>query len=152
MSLASPAAERRKGPGKIWLPIVLAVGIVVGLGLSYYLPAPFGYWRFGPPGGPFRGPSEFQEILTLHTVLSTVSVALLVALAIIYVKVYAETGARFALGLVIVLFALLIQALVQYPLFLGLSGPFDEGQGPYLSFADLFTITAYAIFLYLSLE
>jgi hypothetical protein len=73
-------------------------------------------------------------------------------LAVVYLRVYAQTGARFALGITVVLFALLVQALVQYPLLLVLTGPFDEGQGTFLSFGDIFTIAAYTVFLYLSLE
>ena len=133
-----------KGPTKLWLPVVLVVGVLVGLALSYDVPPPFGYWRFGP--------DQFRDVLILHTVLSTVSISLIIALSVIYLKVYAETGARFALGITVVLFALLIQALLQYPLLLDLAGPYPEGQGQFLSFADLFTIAAYTVFLYLSLE
>ncbi len=56
------------------------------------------------------------------------------------------------MGLVIILFVLLIQAFLQSPLLLGLVGPYGAGQGQFLSFADIFTIAAYTIFLYLSLE
>jgi len=133
-----------KGPTKLWLPVVLTSGVLVGAILSYSIPAPFGYWEFGP--------NRLYGILVLHTILSTVSIALLLALAVVYVRVYAQTGARFALGITVVLFALLIEALVEYPLFLVLSGPFNLGQGPFLTFADFFTIAAYTVFLYLSLE
>jgi hypothetical protein len=136
-------ARQMKGPGKIWLPIVLTVGVLVGLILSYDVPVPYG-WRFIPP--------QFQQALILHIVLSTVSVTLLVALAIIYLGIYAQTAARFALGITVVLFALLIQALVQYPLLLGMFAPYGQGEESFLSFADVFTIVAYTIFLYLSLE
>jgi len=144
MSLEQPAAEIRKGPTKLWLPLVLVIGIAAGFALSYTVPAPQGDWRFGP--------NPFHEELIVHTILSTVSVALLVALIIVYLRIYSQTGARFALGITLVFFALLIQALVQYPFFLGMFGPFGPGQGPPLSLADLFTILAYTIFLYLSLE
>jgi hypothetical protein len=138
------APGEKKGPSKAWLPAVVAIGLIVGIVLSYNVPAPFGYWRFGP--------EQFYDALVLHTVLSTVSIALLVALTLIYLRVYAETGARFALGITVVLLALLLQALVQYPLVLVLSGPYGEGQESFLTFADVFTIIAYAVFLYLSLE
>jgi len=144
MSAVPPTTPTSKGPTKLWLPFVLGIGFVVGWALSYEVPAPFGYWRFGP--------DQFRDTVILHTILSTVSIALLIALLVIYLKVYAETGARFALGITVVLFALFVQALFQYPLVLGLAGPFPEGQGQYLSFGDLFTIVAYAVFLYLSLE
>jgi hypothetical protein len=146
MSLQGEGQESKRGPTKLWLPVVLASGVLVGLVLSYALPMPFGFLRFGGL------PERFRDVLVIHMVLSTVSIALLVALAVVYVRVYAETHARFALGISIVLLALLIQSLIQYPLLLGLVGPFAAGQGSFLSFADLFTIAAYTIFLYLSLE
>jgi hypothetical protein len=132
----------KKGPTKLWVPIVLLIGVALGLLASYFAPAPFVFFRFGSP----------REALTLHILLSTVSIALLVALLIVYIRVFEQTGGRFAMGITLVLLALLLQQLLQYPLFLGLAGPFPLGQGPYLSFADLFTIAAYTIFLYLSLE
>jgi hypothetical protein len=142
MTSPSPPA---KGPTKLWLPVVITIGVLVGAILSYFVPAPFGCWRFGAC-------EELQGDLMLHTVLSTVSIALLVALTVIYIRIYSATGARFALGITVVLFALLLQSLVQYPPFLVVYGPFGEGQAPFLSSADLFTIAAYTIFLYLSLE
>ncbi len=145
---APEAKEAKKGPTKMWLPIILLVGVLVGVVLSFFVPepTPFGppFWRYEPFG--------LEQAIMFHVVLSTVSIALLVSLAVIYLKVYSETGARFALGLVVVLLALLVQSLIQYPLFLGLAGPFELGQGQFLSYADVFTIAAYTIFLYLSLE
>jgi len=134
-----------KGPSRIWLPAVIIIGMLVGAVLSLFVPAPFGRYCFGAC-------QSLQGVLQLHTILSTVSIALLIALILIYVRVYAATGARFALGITIVLFALLLQALIQYPPFLVFYGPFGAGQAPFLSSADVFTIVAYTIFLYLSLE
>ena len=139
-----PSQAPRKGPTKLWLPVVLAVGLIIGLAISYLPPNPYSYWRFVPP--------DFQEDFVLHTVLSTISVVLLISLALIYLNVYAETRARFALGITVVLFALLLQSLFQYPLILNMEGPFPGGQGRFLSYADVFTIAAYTVFLYLSLE
>jgi hypothetical protein len=132
----------KRGPTKLWVPVVLVIGVVLGLVASYFAPAPFVFFRFG----------SLREVLTLHILLSTVSIALLVALLVVYLRIFDQTGAKFALGITLVLFALLVQQLIQYPLFLGRAGPFPIGQGPYLSFADLFTIAAYTIFLYLSLD
>ena len=131
-----------RGPTKLWVPLVLVVGVLLGLVASYFAPAPFVFFRF----------ASLREVLTLHILLSTVSIALLVSLLVVYFRIFNQTGARFALGITLVLLALLVQQLFQYPLFLGLAGPFPIGQGPYLSFADLFTIAAYTIFLYLSLD
>jgi hypothetical protein len=144
--LAATAPTARRGPTIFWLPVVLGIGVFLGIILSFFVPEPppFGFWRYAP--------FELEWAIMFHTILSTVSIALLVALAVIYTRIYAETGARFALGITIVLLALLVQSLIQYPLLLGLMGPFEASQGQYLSFADIFTIIAYTIFLYLSLE
>jgi hypothetical protein len=134
-----------KAPSRLWLPFVLAVGILVGIFLSSFVPQSMPlFWRYAPFG--------LEPVLRFHVVLSTVSIALLVALIAVYVRVYADTGARFALGIVVVLLALLVQSLFQYPLLLGILGPLEVAQGRFLSFADVFTIVAYAVFLYLSLE
>ena len=139
-------ATPKKGPTKLWLPTVLLIGLVLGVLLSSFVPEapPFGYYQYRPFG--------LEWDVMIHVVLSTVSIALLVSLAVIYMRVYAETGARFSLGIVVVLIALLIQSLIQYPLFLGLAAPFPIPEERFLSFADIFTIAAYATFLYLSLE
>lgn len=143
--MEASSVQGRKGPSVLWLPVVLLVGIITGVVLSFFVPEPpFGYWMYRPFGLEW-------EIMT-HVVLSTVSISLLIALSIVYLKLYSETGARFALGIFIVILALLIQAIIQYPLLLGLAVNFPIAQGRYFSFADIFTIAAYAIFLYLSLE
>ena len=143
-SEASQQPRERRRTSRLWVPAFLATGLVLGASLSYFLPESFRYWDFLPP--------EFQEAFILHTILSTMSIILLVALALVYLKVYVVTRARFSLGIVIVLFALLFQALFQYPLILNIEGPFPGGQGAFLSYADFFTVAAYTVFLYLSLE
>jgi len=147
MSSEAPAPVKRKGPTKLWLPVVLAVGVLAGLALSYFVPEPFMIGGLGPG---FE--DRFRDSIVLHMILSTVSIALLFALIVVYLKVYAQTGARFALGILIVMFALLMQSFFQYPLVLGLYGAYPGLFGPFLTSADLFTIAAYTIFLYLSLE
>jgi hypothetical protein len=144
MSL-SPEPQKTDRPTAWLVPIVLAIGALLGVGLSYVVPVP------SAPRGPFGFVDQLKDLRVLHMVLSTVSIALLVALIVVYFRMYKATGARFALGILVVMFALLIQALFSYPLFLGV-GRFDIGFGPYFSTADIFTIAAYTIFLYLSLE
>ena len=95
------------------------------------------------------GPETFGE---LHIILSTASVALLLALLVVYARTYLQTKANFIFGLLVVLFALLLQALTTFPVILGIA----EHQ-PILpeftsNLADIFTIIAYTVFLYLSLE
>jgi hypothetical protein len=143
-SPTQPVANPRKGPTKVWLPVVLVMGLILGLAIAYLPPNPYNYLRNLPP--------DFQGDFVVHTILSTMSIVLLVALTAIYLNVYAETRARFALGITVVLFALLVQSLFQYPLILNMQGPFPVRQGRFLSYADVFTVAAYTLFLYLSLE
>jgi len=140
-----PERQKTKRPAWLLVPLVLAVGIVLGVALSYLIPLPFGF-------GPFPPFAQFRNLIIVHMVLSTVIIALQVALVIVYLGVYADTGARFSLGILIVMSALLLQSLFQYPLLLGFVGRYALEFGPYLSTADLFTIAAYTIFLYLSLD
>jgi len=140
-----PGQQKMKRPAWLVVPMVLAVGILLGVALSYLIPMPFGF-------GPFPPFAQFRNLIIVHMVLSTVIIALQVALVIVYLGVYAETGARFSLGILVVMSALLLQSLFQYPLVLGYVGRYALEFGPYLSTADLFTIAAYTIFLYLSLD
>jgi len=126
--------------------MVLILGTALGGVLSLFIPAVEPFRRFG------FGPFNEQPILQFHVVLSTIEVALLIALAVVYVRIFVQTKANFAFGLVIVLYALLIHSLLQNPLLLGIFGPVAVGPGPILPFADIFTIFAYTLFLYLSLE
>jgi hypothetical protein len=50
------------------------------------------------------------------------------------------------------LLALLVEALVSYPLLIGYYGPVSLEPGLSSPSADVFTVCAYAVFLYLSLE
>ncbi|MDG6920104.1 MAG: hypothetical protein JRN34_03445 [Nitrososphaerota archaeon] len=142
---APPA--RKSGPSKVLVPIVLAVGALVGLALSAYVPLPYEPTPFG-----FQFYFQLRNLLVIHTILSTVSIALLVAIVAVYVRIYAQTKARFSLGILVVMFALLFQSFFQYPLLLGYVGTFSEVFGPYFSAADVFTVVAYTVLLYLSLE
>jgi phosphoglycerol transferase MdoB-like AlkP superfamily enzyme len=141
----------KKRPSKLWVPLVLLLGIVSGL-LLYFWSSLNTYYNFGFQRMPFQpgfGPETFGE---LHIILSSVSVALLLALLVVYAKTYLQTKANFIFGLLVVLFALLLQALTTFPVILGIV----EHQ-PILpdftsNLADILTIIAYTVFLYLSLE
>ena len=143
------ADEARRGPTKIWVPVVLLIGLLVGALLSYDTPSYIGPF---PPGFYVILPLWFREEIILHILLSTASIALLIALTVIYFRLYSQTRARFSLGITVVLLALLVEALIQYPLLVGHAAPFEQGQTPYLLYSDAFSIVAYTIFLYLSLE
>jgi hypothetical protein len=144
-----PAVVPKKSTaGKLWVVVVLLVGLVAGVLLSDLATLP------EESRDPFfRGVPVFNPdpSIRLHIVLTTVEVALLVSLVIIYLKVYSETKANFALGLMAVLVALLLQTLFSYPLILGTQGVILV-PGVLTTLADFLTIGAYTVFLYLSLE
>ena len=148
--IKQPAVGPRKSMvGKLWVVVVLLGGLVSGVVLSDLATLP-------DQGRPyfFRGVPYFNPdpTIRLHVVLTTVEVALLLSLVVIYLKIYTETKANFALGLVIVLGALLLQTVFSYPLVLGLEGPVLFIQGRLPTISDILTISAYTVFLYLSLE
>ena len=134
--MASP--ERRR-LGRWWVLIVLVIGIVAGYLLSLI-----------PPPSGVTQPSSAERFF--HVVLSSTVVALLVALLIVYAKVYADTGARFALGLLVVLGIFLFEALLTFPVLLGFLRLQVEGPFRVLPFSDALVVLAFSLFLYLSLE
>ncbi len=144
-----PAPERKSVVGKLWEVIVLLVGLTAGLVLSDLATLPVEQrGPFFPPDLPYFNP---DPSIRVHIVLTTIEVALLVALVVVYLKVYTETKANFALGLVVVLSALFLRTVFSYPLILG-TGVFILVPGLLTLFADVLTVSAYALFLYLSLE
>ena len=144
-----PAVEPKKSmAGKLWVVVVLLVGLVAGVLLSDLATLPEEsrepFFRRVPVFNP-------DPSIRLHIVLTTVEVALLVSLVIVYLNVYRETRATFSLGLVAVLAALLLQTVFSYPLVLGTSGVILV-PGLLTTLADFLTLGAYTVFLYLSLE
>ena len=142
--------------------MVIAIGALLGV-LSYLSIRPELIQQ------PFGG--GFDTFLEFHIILSTVGMSLLVALVVVYARIYSRTRANFVLGLLVVLVALLLQSVFNYPVFVDIMEPppFPGGsQGPQLHFfanfnppfpsgfsspiSDIFMIVAYGIFLYLSLE
>jgi hypothetical protein len=159
---ATPEKQpKRSASAGLWVLVVIVAAGLVGV-LSYAMIASTRrifpvVFRGGPgPGGtPGPGIDVFMSYLAFHVILSTVSIGLLLALIAVYFRTYSRTKAAFILGLLIVLFALLLQNLVTYPLL----NPFITFQplefssfGLSSNLADVFTIIAYAAFLYLSLE
>jgi len=160
--MTTPATEvpssppRRSHAQKLWVPIVLLIGLIVGELISaatVQQPSPPPFGGGGGPYGFYFHHFPTNPLFEYHIVLTTVGVALLAALVVIYVRMYVDTRANFALGLVIVLIALLLQALFSYPITVAAIGLVQFPGSAYLSLAaDVVTICAYAIFLYLSLE
>ncbi len=154
----SKPAEEKHGSGLrglLWVIIVLLVGAMVGI-VSFLLIAPHLGVRGGGPF-PFPSPSFVMDLFTLiaeHIILSTVSIALLVSLVVVYARIYRQTKANFSLGIFIVLLALLLEAILEYPILqLYISGiPYSELYYSLPALGDVFTIVAYSVFLYLSLQ
>lgn len=142
--------NKRKGirPSKVWVPVAIFLGAVIGA-ISYYVASQSAdFPRFGGVG---EAPGA-DAYLEFHIILSTVGMALLVALILVYARTYRQTRANFILGLLVVLFALLLQAVLTYPLLLELELTPRFAFAVFSPVADIFTIIAYAVFLYLSLE
>ena len=139
----------KKAPSKFWVPIVLLLGGVVGV-LLYLWSVMNEYYNFGFERFPFQ--SGFETFGELHIILSSISVALLIALLVVYGRTYLQTRANFIFGLLIVLFALLLQSLLTFPVILGIAEHVPIRPHVSSNIADIFTIIAYTVFLYLSLE
>lgn len=145
--------ETQAQPGtkyKFLVPVVLLVGFAIGILLALNLKLEFPGGPFGPSGIYFE--EHVYEYLQFHIILSTIGLTLLVSLIVVYSRSYLKTKANFMFGLLIVLFALFLQSLVTNPLLhLVVTGNvvIDTFYSP---ISDIFTIVAYFVFLYLSLE
>lgn len=149
-SSSSNSGEQKRsgtGFGKLWVPIVLFIGTVAGIIANEIAQA---YARF--PHFPFRGQPGPNLFLEFHIILSTIGIALLVALIVVYARTYMQTRANFILGLLVVLFALLLQSVLTYPVLLELEVTTGFAIVVFSPVADVFSIIAYTVFLYLSLE
>ena len=131
------------------VPLLILVGAILGIVSGLNLEREFPRNGFPPIPGFGYGPFEY---LQYHVVLSTVSLVLLLALIVVYSRSYIHTRANFMLGLLVVLFALLLEGMLRSPLLhLYLTGTV-EIDAFYSPVSDVFTIIAYSVFLYLSLE
>jgi hypothetical protein len=143
----------RKSASKLWVPLVVLIGAFFGT-LIYFATAPT---IFVSSYSLIPLAQEIELEIAIHIVLSTIAITLIVSLIVVYARTYLQTRANFILGLLTVLFALLLQNVLDYPLTTGFGGG-PGSEGPFLRvelfppIADVFTIIAYAVFLYLSLE
>jgi hypothetical protein len=144
-ALPAPPKARKISPAA-WVALTLAVGIAAGLALSLLAPVPGTGPGPRPPGMRFDTHADFDVLL------STVSIALLSALVVVYLRTFRQTRANFALGLVVVLFALLLESLVASPVLIGAFGHPFGALATFFLIADVFKSAAFAVFLYLSLQ
>jgi hypothetical protein len=138
---------------KLWVPVILLIGLAAGELISAATAQPAGFEFGQAPNGMFyfhQLPPD--PVFGYHVILTTIAVALLVSLVVIYARMYAETKANFALGLVVVLVALLLQAVLSYPIVEDLIITPQIEPGFWSPVADTVSVCAYTVFLYLSLE
>jgi len=140
------APKPQRGISRIWVLVVLAFGIL--LGVLFALTVRLDIMEAGP--GQFFLLS-IRRALQLHVILSTIEMVLLFSLVLVYLRIYTETRANFSMGILIVLFALLVHSILSFPLTVDEIGPVLLGSGAFFPYPDIFTIIAYTIFLYLSL-
>jgi len=140
--------KKAKGTGRVWVPIVLIIGILLGMILTTAQTQVETPWRGKGRDLGF----QLETPDDVDVILSTVSIVLLCSLLFVYIKIYRETKANFTFGLIVVLLALLVQSIVTSPLVYGALGQESGGLGTFILLADLFKIIAFSVFLYLSLE
>lgn len=140
----------RKGlspSNRLWVPFVVLVGALIGSLLYIIQISDLDYIRRFP----FE-PLGLATFIEFHIILSTIGISLLVALVVVYLRMYRETKANFVLGLLVMLFALLLHSILTSPVFEDFMVRLPLRADLSSPIADVFTVVAYGIFLYLSLE
>ncbi|MCL4518202.1 MAG: hypothetical protein M1587_03300 [Thaumarchaeota archaeon] len=141
----SEAIVKESHPSKLVVVLTLIVGTIAGVIMSLIADA---YTSNGSGSGAIQA----DAMRVAHVVMTTVSITLLVALVVIYARTYAATKAHFTLGIWMVLLALLLRSLLTYPVVLNFAEHMELLGNPLAPISDAFTVIAFALFLYLSLE
>jgi len=135
-----------------WL--ILIILIVVALlatlwatSTSWLPPRTFEPREFHPPP-----PEDIEFFYTVQTVVSTVNVTLSFILLLIYVSIFRRTRSEFTIGLIVFLVAFFLNAIFSNPLVTQAFGYSPIGLGPFVLLPDVFTFTALAVLLYLSVK
>lgn len=131
---------------KLFVPLVVAVGAIIGVVAFVIANA------IAADGSSGSGDIFVEAFRGTHVVLTTVTISLLVALLYVYTKTYLATKAHFALGMWLVLLALLLRFVFTYPIFLDFTQHLPLLQNFFSPISDAFTVIAFSLFLYLSLE
>lgn len=143
--MSDDPSDRPGIPPVAWVAVALAIALAAGAVLALLTPAP----PAPGPGGPGPAPSVGFPI---QVFFSGLDIVLLLALVAVYVRTYVETRARFALGLVIFLGALLLQVVLSSPAFFRALGYGPGNLGFFFLLGGVFEAVALTVFLYLSLE
>src|SRR5437867_7084494 len=123
----------------VWMLLTIGIGLVLGIVIDSLIPRTMS-----------RRPL-FVETDYIDIPVSTVELSFLVALLYIYNRTYSETRARFAVGVIVVLIALLFQAILTSSVFYFVMGG-SHLSGPFTLAADVAETAAFGVFLYLGLE
>jgi hypothetical protein len=140
---AASSAPRSVSP-LVLVILVVAIALAFGAVLAIATPPPA-----APPGG-HSGPAPSVGF-PVQVFFSGVDIVLLGALVVVYLRTYAETMARFALGLVLFLSALLLQVVLTSPALFGAFGYGPGNLGFFLLLGAVFEAVALTVFLFLSL-
>lgn len=93
-----------------------------------------------------------QESIPLKTVISFVNIGLIIPLFVIYAGIYQRMRSSFTLGLMAVIFALGMYAVMSNPLLVSLLGGRTGDVGLYQIIPDLCAMAALLILIRISLE
>jgi hypothetical protein len=104
-----------------------------------------------PPPNSFDPPDR-DRFINVKSALTMINLMLSAALIALYVKIYRETKAQFTLGLIIVMLALFLYALMSNPLLPMLFGYRIFGVGAFSMLPDLFTTVALSVLIYLTVK
>jgi hypothetical protein len=145
--------SKSRQASKLWVPLVVVIGALAGIATFLAFPPEF------VVNGPLTIDTmayidELATEIAFQVVFTTVSIALLISLLVVYGRTYYLTKGNFVLGILVVLSALLLQNIITYPyIFVLLANTPLHSSGMLFSpLADVFTVIAYSVFLYLSLQ
>jgi hypothetical protein len=104
-------------------------------------------WGINPPP-----PGDIELFYTIHTVVSTINIALGMILLFMYIEIYQKTKSDFTVGLIIFSVILLFYTITSNPIMQLAFGFRAFGLGPFAMLPDLFTLIALSVLLYLSVK
>jgi hypothetical protein len=131
--------------------LILATLVVVALLATF--------WATREPIGslaPWRHrssyPGDIELFYTIHTVVSTINIALGMILLFTYIEIYRKTKSDFTVGLIIFSVILLFYTITSNPIMQLAFGFRAFGLGPFAMLPDVFTLIALSVLLYLSVK
>lgn len=137
---------------RVWLVlatlIVVAIIAVFVASSTFWLRSP---WEHHPPP-PREIPGDIEFYYIAETVVSTINVTLSIFLLLTYAAIYRKTRSEFTIGLIIFSTVFLLNSLASNPVVVWVFGFQSFGLGPFALLPDLFTFSALAVLLYLSIK